>query len=340
MSQPEWNDRVAGSAFRGPSIDVKPLNRIMISYRVPETGHKSKVGDGSVLRLRDALRGLGYDIFVGEESIEGGQNWMEEIAKAMKNAIVIIVMSSPTYGHTEWTKRECEYAVAKSMKILPVWHSGEFPTEPVDFVLAGLQRVPRGKDSFLATDFTTFLRELSEALHLKGARPHLNNATMAGAAYYLHDARTLARKKEISVPKKAVSSLAAEVTNDMVDDVNKEYKQLAAMCMRLVGGNFCSVGDFKRMLAGMDLQSWMAFNNLSTLESPTSTQRPSSSPDQRSKSPTRAQRPSSSPDRRGKSPTRRRRPVYFLPPKLVEAAAAAHVVPQQKKEKAKEEVAK
>ena len=116
---------------------------VMISYRVPETGD-GEGGDGAVFALEKALRARGYSVFVGEDAIEGGDDWPDTIQRGVRECKAFVVLCSPTYGDTLWTKREIVMADNLKKPLLAVWHSGPYPPPGVQIYFSGKQRIPLG----------------------------------------------------------------------------------------------------------------------------------------------------------------------------------------------------
>eukprot|EP00798_Chlamydomonas_sp_ICE-L_P003890 gene3890-13956_t len=190
-------------------------------------------------------------------------DWMDAIRDEMLRAGAIIILSSSDYGNTEWTEKECKYAILKEMKIVPLWHLGDFPPKKLDFVLTGVQRT--------------------------------------------------ATQKEVLVTKNAVTSLASQVTSDMLEEVKEQNAQLLELFLQMVDGKTCSEDDFKRMIARKDLQSWASAQTLQNSSGPTRTR-------------------GLIPSRISNSPTRRQPAVYILPSNMVAETASNHmIVPGKKK---------
>ncbi len=114
---------------------------VMISYRVSETGEG---GDNSVFALKKALEARGHSVFVGEAAIQGGEEWPETIAAGVRDCAAFVVLCSPTYGDTVWTKRELVMADNLRKPLIPVWHSGAYPPKAAEIYLGGKQRIPGG----------------------------------------------------------------------------------------------------------------------------------------------------------------------------------------------------
>ena len=115
---------------------------VFLSYRVHDTGHVARGGDGSTLALKHALRARGFRVFVGEEDISGGDQWFTFIETALYTCAAFVPVCSPGYGASPWTLRELGMAVRLQKVIVPVFHSGTFPPRTGGIVLGGLQYVP------------------------------------------------------------------------------------------------------------------------------------------------------------------------------------------------------
>jgi ankyrin repeat protein len=148
---------------------------VMISYRVPESG---LAGDSAVVELKKFLEMRGYTVFVGESSIEGGDEWASTIQAAVVGCKAFVVVCSRTYGDemvSTWTWREFQLADKLKKLILPVWHSGPYPPEAVQIFLSGTQRVPNSNITvgYVAAGISqeAVAAELARTMALKGVLP-------------------------------------------------------------------------------------------------------------------------------------------------------------------------
>ena len=148
---------------------------VVLSNRVPETGDG---GDSSVRILQQLIEIQGYPTFVGEENIQGGDNWVDTIQNAIEECKAFVIMCSPTYGHPEqspWTKRELDMAVNEKKVLLPVWHNGPYPPPNTKLTLSGMQRFPAGnfKGGYVAAGISheRVADVLVAALKRKGIQP-------------------------------------------------------------------------------------------------------------------------------------------------------------------------
>ena len=49
--------------------------QVMLSYRITDSGAAHLGGDDTVPRIAEYLGRVGYSVFVGESSLEGGELW-------------------------------------------------------------------------------------------------------------------------------------------------------------------------------------------------------------------------------------------------------------------------
>ena len=60
----------------------------------------------------------------------------------MKGCKAMLIVSSPTYGMTKWTFRELQMADNNAKKLIPIYHSGNFPpNDKVEVFLGGTQYI-------------------------------------------------------------------------------------------------------------------------------------------------------------------------------------------------------
>ncbi|PNH03326.1 Serine/threonine-protein phosphatase 6 regulatory ankyrin repeat subunit A [Tetrabaena socialis] len=152
----------------------------MLSYRTTDAGAKALGGDGSAHLIKDFLQRKGYTVFVGEISLEGGQQWADQIQDAVLECKVFVAVCSSEYGDTEWTKREYQLADNSKKIIIPLWHSGTYPPKRLAIFMGGLQRVPAGNNPLTKIDFEAGMQQLVTILEHLGCQPDRQH-TAAGA---------------------------------------------------------------------------------------------------------------------------------------------------------------
>ncbi|GFR39834.1 hypothetical protein Agub_g328, partial [Astrephomene gubernaculifera] len=162
--QPAPTSNQGSAANEDDSVDAQ----IMLSYRKPETGAG---GDNMVFVIKSYLQSKGYTVFVGENKLQGGQLWGQEIQAAVINCEVFIALCSPSYGSSPWTFREFQLADNKEKCILPIWHSGPYPPPALEIFLSGVQRVPQGDNPLVDSDFEACMQEVLTCLKRMGSEP-------------------------------------------------------------------------------------------------------------------------------------------------------------------------
>lgn len=61
-------------------------------------------GDGSVLRIRDALEAAGYAVFTGEQTQAGTAVWPSLVTNALRRCAAFVAVCSEEYGvHGSWS---------------------------------------------------------------------------------------------------------------------------------------------------------------------------------------------------------------------------------------------
>jgi len=125
---------------------------VMLSYRVCETGCRTKGGDNFTLDLRAALQEAGFTVFVCEHEIQVGDEWISFVDNATARCHAFVPICSTTYGDKSasyYCYQEMTYANDRRLKtekplILPVFHSGCYPPKGLGLLLHNVQHVPAG----------------------------------------------------------------------------------------------------------------------------------------------------------------------------------------------------
>lgn len=89
------------------------LVRIFISY--------SRTDSAFVDRLEDSLKERGFHTWVDRRKIEGGQDWMDELQKGIKQCHACIVVVSPQAIASQYVKMEYRYAFLQKKLVVPVF---------------------------------------------------------------------------------------------------------------------------------------------------------------------------------------------------------------------------
>jgi len=170
--------RESDDALLEPLLEEEVHPDVFISYREPETG---RGGDGSAFALQSALEQLGFSVFVGGNSIDGGSSWPAAIHAGVERCKAFVVLCSTTYGDevlSPWTMRELAMADNLRLPLVPVWHSGTYPPPSCALYLGNKQRIPTGhlSEGYAAANVPTemVVEELAAAL-LRAGVPRLSD---------------------------------------------------------------------------------------------------------------------------------------------------------------------
>jgi hypothetical protein len=73
-------------------------------------------------RLAEGLRALSLDVW-SDESLGPGENWAEQMAKALGQADAMVVLLTPKSVESKWVRRDVEYALSSprfERRLVPV----------------------------------------------------------------------------------------------------------------------------------------------------------------------------------------------------------------------------
>lgn len=75
-----------------------------------------------VQEFAQALMSNGIDVWWDLSSLQGGDNWTNEIPQAIENCDLCIVVLSPNAVQSEWVQKEYTYALNHKKRIIPILH--------------------------------------------------------------------------------------------------------------------------------------------------------------------------------------------------------------------------
>ncbi|HEU5369821.1 MAG TPA: TIR domain-containing protein, partial [Ktedonobacterales bacterium] len=101
---------------------------IFISY--------SRTNSAFVDRLEADLQARSFQVWVDRRKLEAGQNWMDELQKAIDRCHVLLIALSPEAAESKYVRMEYRYAQAQSKIIIPLEYQ-TCPRVPID--LNGIQ---------------------------------------------------------------------------------------------------------------------------------------------------------------------------------------------------------
>ncbi len=94
-------------------------------------------------RLANALRGLGIQVWYSRSHLRAGQQWQDEIGRALKTCTWFLVVLSPAAVRSFWVKRELTYALEQRRYVGNIVPLVFRPCRPdkLSWTLGGYQRV-------------------------------------------------------------------------------------------------------------------------------------------------------------------------------------------------------
>ena len=114
------------------------MMKVFISYVHSDEALAQKV----VAILEEA----GLEVWDDTREILPGDNWAEQVAKALKESEAMVVLLTPEATRSRWVRREIEYALGEkrySKRLIPVLVGDptDFPQEAIPWILWRLQMV-------------------------------------------------------------------------------------------------------------------------------------------------------------------------------------------------------
>ena len=115
--------------MKGSDVVRAPL-KLFISY--------SRANSAFVDRLEHYLQTNGYEVWVDRSRIEGGQDWIDKIARAIRERDVMLVVLSRASVISDYVKMEYHYAQTHKKIVIPL----EYERCDVPMDLDRLHRIP------------------------------------------------------------------------------------------------------------------------------------------------------------------------------------------------------
>src|SRR5688572_4561191 len=73
------------------------------------------------------LRAIGIDVYRDAEQLSGGDRLSVALEKAVTDADVFVLIATPSGLESEWTRRECEWALRANRRICPIYSATNNP---------------------------------------------------------------------------------------------------------------------------------------------------------------------------------------------------------------------
>lgn len=104
---------------------LRRQRRVFVSYRRTEAR-------AAAVQLHDLLSARGFDVFLDTHSIRPGEPFQEVLWHRLVDSDVMVMLDTPTYFESRWTREEIGRARAKDIQVLRVIWPGHTPSRMTD----------------------------------------------------------------------------------------------------------------------------------------------------------------------------------------------------------------
>lgn len=104
---------------------LRPQRRVFVSYRRTESRD-------AALQLHDLLTARGFDVFLDTHDIRPGEPFQEVLWHRLVDSDVMVMLDTPTYFESRWTRQEIGRARAKEIQVIRVIWPGHSPNKLMD----------------------------------------------------------------------------------------------------------------------------------------------------------------------------------------------------------------
>jgi TIR domain len=105
---------------------LRRQRRVFVSYRRVEARN-------AAIQLHDLLSGRGFDVFLDTHDIRPGEPFQDVLWHRLCDSDVMVMLDTPTYFESKWTRQELGRARAKEIHVLRVVWPDHLPTKHTDF---------------------------------------------------------------------------------------------------------------------------------------------------------------------------------------------------------------
>lgn len=105
---------------------LRRQRRVFVSYRRVESRN-------AAVQLHDLLSGRGFDVFLDTHDIRPGEPFQDVLWHRLCDSDVMVMLDTPTYFDSKWTRQELGRARAKEIHVLRVVWPDHTPTKHTDF---------------------------------------------------------------------------------------------------------------------------------------------------------------------------------------------------------------
>jgi len=104
---------------------LRRQRRVFISYRRLESR-------GAALQMFDLLSGRGFDVFLDTHDIRPGDPFQDVLWHRLVDSDVVLMLDTPTYFDSRWTRQEIGRALAKDIQVVRVIWPAHKPNKLTD----------------------------------------------------------------------------------------------------------------------------------------------------------------------------------------------------------------
>lgn len=104
---------------------LRAQRRVFVSYRRTESRN-------AAIHLHDLLRARGFDVFLDTHDIRPGDQFQDVLWHRLCDSDVMVVLDTPAYFESRWTRQEFSRALAKEIHILRVIWPAHTPSRLTD----------------------------------------------------------------------------------------------------------------------------------------------------------------------------------------------------------------
>ncbi len=105
---------------------LRRQRRVFVSYRRVESRN-------AAVQLHDLLSGRGFDVFLDTHDIRPGEPFQDVLWHRLCDSDVMVMLDTPTYFESKWTRQELGRARAKEIHVLRVVWPDHTPNKHTDF---------------------------------------------------------------------------------------------------------------------------------------------------------------------------------------------------------------
>lgn len=105
---------------------LRRQRRVFVSYRRVESRN-------AAVQLHDLLSGRGFDVFLDTHDIRPAEPFQDVLWHRLCDSDVMVMLDTPTYFESKWTRQELGRARAKEIHVLRIVWPDHRPTKQTDF---------------------------------------------------------------------------------------------------------------------------------------------------------------------------------------------------------------